>query len=322
MALRRPYQGKSELNPFTDLFNYLLMNSAQLWAQHLGSQGTTFGSGSCNNDEDSEECIAQGGRGLLQRQSGHPTGGLPTIAAQLAAAPSVYYYAYHFPMLLHVPTLRKLWGRFPEELSASLDAAFRYANLTDIVGLHHAEVARQILRARRSEWSGRRYWGRRAHLPSRAVASCWSRGSVSSSAFRCASRGNLMGTVAGSRIVDIDYHLPDAEQLPMAQRLIKEVRFHTGEGEEWQTQMKAILATEEKPVFFSVQDSIRTDGEHLHSDCLRERFLSELLPTPSIFEDASRPPDRCAKIQSFCLRSWVPVSSCIVVSRFFARLVR
>merc|ERR1711920_476868 len=52
-----------------------------------------------------------------------------------------YHRPFHSPQLLNISILRSMWERMPLELSVSLDMPFRHLNMTDIVGLHHSELA-------------------------------------------------------------------------------------------------------------------------------------------------------------------------------------
>ena len=82
--------------------------------------------------------------------------------------------------------------------------------------------------------------------------------------------------------------------LPRSQRRWMEVVF--GSVGDWRKRM-ADIAPEPAalPGILSLQDDLGNDMPDgiLELDCLREKWLSKLLPTPSSFEDPNSPPSMC-----------------------------
>ena len=82
--------------------------------------------------------------------------------------------------------------------------------------------------------------------------------------------------------------------LPRSQRRWMEVVF--GSVGDWQKRMAKIAPESTAlPGILSLQDDLGDDMSDgiLESDCLREKWLSKLLPTPSSFEDSNSPPSMC-----------------------------
>lgn len=184
----------------------------------------------------------------------------------------VYYDPYHAPKLLDMQVFEDLWRQFPTELSDSLDTPFRYPNTTDIIGLHHSELARRNHEV--------------LHRSHAAIVSC---------NYTCTSNVSLPGK---PWLLDLQ-EFPDGVLAPHLQWFF-EVYFKNGTIEEWLYEMEDMLQPTEDvlPQIVSFQDQLHTEGgASPEVDCMREKWLLQLLPEPSIYEDPTFPPVNCRAIQ-------------------------
>eukprot|EP00928_Gymnodinium_smaydae_P022681 TRINITY_DN18973_c0_g1_i1.p1 TRINITY_DN18973_c0_g1~~TRINITY_DN18973_c0_g1_i1.p1 ORF type:complete len:787 (-),score=142.82 TRINITY_DN18973_c0_g1_i1:84-2444(-) len=288
-----PWEGEDNPNPHDNIYRQMQETSALLWARGVdanssgpdpdAADGSCAASASASGAQAGRACGAGEERSAdtsAQASDQAAPGRRGQIGNASRRARQPYYMPYHLPMLLDVATLRRLWRRFPVRLSASIDTPFRSANVTDIVGLHHTEVAARSSRTWRRAAKKRRRMRRGRPLPGTGVAMS-------------------VRPDSASRVFDLDYHMRDQDQTPMRQRIIKEVRFYEGTGREWARTTGALLATKADPkrlpMTVSFQDALGR-SEALELDCKRENWLLQVYPTPSAAEDPAQPPSRCAQL--------------------------
>lgn len=186
---------------------------------------------------------------------------------------AIYLRSHHAPQVLDVATMLAVWRLFPSEMSGSLDSAFRHANLTDIVGIHHSMVAARLGSHRK-----------------RAVV--LDGNTTSEDSAGASTRG-----LNASEVEDI-HMFPDVA-VPMGNRTFFEITFRTGAAEEWHEKIAELPPNaDEMPQLLSLQDDLIVEGGSTpEADCLREEWLLQLMPSPSFYESADLPPDRCMRFR-------------------------
>merc|ERR1712151_241249 len=94
--------------------------------------------------------------------------------------------------------------------------------------------------------------------------------------------------------------------VPLKYRRSYEITFRHGTAQEWRKKMGGISADPARmPKLVRFQDNLNVkDGLTPEVDCLRERWLTALLPAPSPFEEPASPPTRCSSQARLAL-SWL-----------------
>ena len=181
-----------------------------------------------------------------------------------AAGP--YYEPCCGLQLLEVATLHRIWRALPVELSATLDSAVRHGGTVDAAGLHYSLLVERSRRLRQAA---------------------------------AGANSSEDGAPGGP---EEDWWAADLEEfareLPKRRRRFLEVALREGSAQEWHDVMASlppVPADLPQLLHFTAPGAPGAQGPALELDCLRERWLRKLLPRPSSFEDAGRPPDRCAR---------------------------
>lgn len=224
-----PYEGEIFKNPYDSVYKSAHRFSADQWARM--ERSTTKG---------------------RQQPNPHP-----------------YYHDMHLPQLLDTRILKDLWHRFPADLSAVVDTSFRYPNLTNVISLHHSEVARHSRVAREAA---------KPHARQNETGTPIAESDLASS----------------SRVVSMMFDT-NIDVLPFHDRPWTEVTFESVDS--WHEHMAHIPPVPEAlPPFLSLQDNLGNDDNKTRLaelDCLREQWLGKLFPGPSSFEDPGQPPRKC-----------------------------
>eukprot|EP00928_Gymnodinium_smaydae_P076634 TRINITY_DN5967_c0_g3_i1.p1 TRINITY_DN5967_c0_g3~~TRINITY_DN5967_c0_g3_i1.p1 ORF type:complete len:686 (-),score=80.29 TRINITY_DN5967_c0_g3_i1:300-2357(-) len=179
-----------------------------------------------------------------------------------------YYRTIHAPQLLDVELLRELWKEHSDLFSSVVSSPFRHPNMTNVIALHHSEVARRASVAQKTS----------SHNMSPDDES--------------RAEAHVESEFASAAEIDNVYTF-SRTSVPLGQRPWMELIFNSDD--DWAAKLRSVSPnTSSLPSFVSFQDNLG-HGDHGELDCLREGWLNTLFPEPSSFEKSAVPPRLCER---------------------------